>query len=175
MNRHYTSKNYRDLIETACRLIPDLGLGTDLMVGFPSETEGEFDQTVHFARELPFSYFHVFSYSPRPGTAAAKLKASVPIAIIHRRSRSLAELSRMKSIAYHERHIGRTLSVLFEKGLRDGFRTGLTDTFMRVAVSGGVELAGTLQKVTITGVTDGLAVGRLVASEVSARSEATLV
>jgi threonylcarbamoyladenosine tRNA methylthiotransferase MtaB len=160
MNRKYTVRDYGDLVDTAYRLIPDLGLGTDLMVGFPGEGDEEFDQTLRVARELPFAYCHVFSYSRRPSTAAARMKDSVPDATIRRRSRTLVALSRMKNQAYHERHIGRTVRVLFEKGERDGFYLGLTDNFMRIAVAAEEDPAGTMQDVTITGIADGLAVGR---------------
>jgi threonylcarbamoyladenosine tRNA methylthiotransferase MtaB len=130
------------------------------MVGFPGEGDEEFDQTLRVARELPFAYCHVFSYSRRPSTAAARMKDSVPDATIRRRSRTLVALSRMKNQAYHERHIGRTVRVLFEKGERDGFYLGLTDNFMRIAVAAEEDPAGTMQDVTITGIADGLAVGR---------------
>ena len=161
MNRHYTSHEYLTLIETACRRIPDLGLGTDLMVGFPGEDDAQYDRTVQMATLLPLSYFHVFSYSPRPGTAAIRMDRAVPLPVIRKRSRALAELSRLKSMAWHERYIGRLMSVLFEQGQRDGFRVGLTDNFMRVAVSAHEDLAGMLREVTIMGVTDGMAYGKL--------------
>ncbi len=162
MNRRYTVHDYTRLIETACRLMPDLGLGTDLMVGFPGETEEQFDHTVQAARDLPFAYCHVFSYSQRPGTAAARMRQLVPASTLRRRSRVLAALSRQKSLAEHERHIGRTMRVLFEKGTRDGLSMGLTDNFVRVAVPAGDELAGSMREVLITGATDGMAFGRLV-------------
>jgi threonylcarbamoyladenosine tRNA methylthiotransferase MtaB len=163
MNRKYSVRHYRDLAEKACGLMPDLGLGTDLMVGFPGEGDKEFDNTLRVARDLPFSYCHVFSYSRRPGTAAARMKSPVSEATTQRRSRSLADLSRMKSRAYHERHIGRTVRVLFERGKRDGFSIGLADNFMRVAITAPEhdDPAGTMQNVTITGIADGLAVGRI--------------
>lgn len=167
MNRHYTSRDYQTLIETACRRIPDLGLGTDLMVGFPGEEDAQFERTVQMASQLPFSYLHVFSFSQRPGTAAAKMGRPVPKPVIRQRSRALAELSRSKSLAWHERYIGRPVSVLFEQGQRDGFRLGLTDTFMRVAVAASEDLSGTLREVTITSVTDGLAYGKLTHSRPS--------
>ena len=164
MNRKYTVREYRDLVETAYRLIPDLGLGTDLMVGFPGEGDEEFDHTARAARELPFAYCHVFSYSQRPGTAAARMKNSVPVATMKRRSRALASLSRMKNRAYHERYIGRTMRVLFERGNRNNFSIGLTDNFLRVAVALQDNLDGTIRDVTITGVADGFAVGMLSAA-----------
>lgn len=174
MNRKYTIRQYEKLIKKAVALVPDLGLGTDLMVGFPGEGEEEFENTRRFVNAMPFSYFHVFSYSPRPGTAAVRMKHSVPAAMVRHRSRTLAELSRNKSMAYHERHIGRTVTVLFEKGQRDGLRSGLTDTFMKVAVASDENLTGTLREVTIIGITDGLAYGRLATSLAPAREVAVL-
>ncbi len=174
MNRKYTIRQYEKLIKKAFALVPDLGLGTDLMVGFPGEGEEEFENTRRFVNAMPFSYFHVFSYSPRPGTAAVRTKYSVPAAMVRHRSRTLAELSRNKSMAYHERHIGRTVTVLFENGQRDGLRSGLTDTFMKVAVASDENLTGTLREVTIIGITDGLAYGRLVTSLTPAHEVAVL-
>jgi threonylcarbamoyladenosine tRNA methylthiotransferase MtaB len=161
MNRKYTIRQYEKLIEKALALVPDLGLGTDLMVGFPGEGEEEFENTRRFVDAMPFSYLHVFSYSPRPGTAAVRMKHAVPAAVTRRRSRALAELSRIKSMAYGERHIGRTVRVLFEKGHQDGLRSGLTDTFMKVAVASTENLTGRLCEVTILGIANGLAYGRL--------------
>lgn len=160
MNRRYTVREYIDLVEQALALMPDLGLGTDLMVGFPGEDENAFMHTVRTAERLPFSYFHVFSYSARPGTAAARLGQSLPPSIIKQRSKTLSELSRTKRLACYQRQIGKTVSVLFEQGERDGFRTGTTADFTRVAVAADAVAAGSIHQVTITGVTDGLAYGR---------------
>jgi threonylcarbamoyladenosine tRNA methylthiotransferase MtaB len=163
MNRRYTVRDYEDLIGQALALMPDLGLGTDIMVGFPGEDEQAFANTRQTAERLPFSYCHVFSYSTRPGTAATRLEDRLPPDVIRNRSRTLAELSRTKALAFYQRHIGRTESVLFEQGDRDGFRTGTTGNFTRVAVPAGSAAAGTIHPVTITGVMDGLAYGHLAA------------
>ncbi|WHZ21897.1 MAG: tRNA t(6)A37-methylthiotransferase [Nitrospira sp.] len=164
MNRRYTVREYVDLVEQALALMPDLGLGTDLMVGFPGEDENAFMNTVRTAARLPFSYFHVFSYSARPGTAATRLEQSVPPPIIKQRSKTLSDLSRTKTLASYQRQIGKTVSVLFEQGERDGFRTGTTADFTRVAVAADAVAAGSIHHVTITGVTDGLAYGRPIAA-----------
>ncbi len=163
MNRRYGVREYEELVEQALQLMPDLGLGTDLMVGFPGEDHQAFENTMQTATRLPFSYFHVFSYSSRPGTAAARLEPQIPPATIRQRSKTLAELSRTKTLAFYQRHIGRTVSVLFEQGERDGFRTGTTANFTRVAVAAGAVAAGSIHPVTITGVMDGLAYGHLAA------------
>ncbi len=163
MNRRYDVPEYEELVRQALALMPDLGLGTDLMVGFPGEDEQAFANTVQIAKRLPFSYFHVFSYSSRPGTAAVRLEPQTPPEIIRQRSRTLAELSRTKALAFYQRQIGRTVSVLFEQGERDGFRTGTTANFTRVAVAADAVSAGSIHPITITGIMDGLAYGHLAA------------
>jgi threonylcarbamoyladenosine tRNA methylthiotransferase MtaB len=160
MNRRYSVLEYEALIEQAVALMPELGLGTDLMVGFPGEDEQAFANTVHTVERLPFSYFHVFSYSSRPGTAAARLADKNPIHVIRQRSKRLTSLSRSKTLAFYQAQIGRTVSVLFEQGERDGFRTGLTANFTRVAVAADAATAGSIHDVTITGIMDGLAYGQ---------------
>src|SRR5205809_7931846 len=127
MHRRYTVQAYRGFIERACAVVPELGLGTDVMVGFPGETDEAFQNTVALLSALPFAYFHVFSFSKRPGTAAARMHDAVPSsATVKRRSRMLADLSRAKRLAYYQRQIGRNVNVLFEEKDEAGTWTGLT-------------------------------------------------
>jgi threonylcarbamoyladenosine tRNA methylthiotransferase MtaB len=165
MNRPYSAEQFTHLIHKASRAIPHLGLGTDIMVGFPGETEEAFEQTLGLARELPFSYLHVFIYSQRPGTAAIKLPGQVPIAIARQRARILAELSRLKRIAFAERHIGSTVSVLFESGEMDGVRSGVTTNFLKVGVASHIDLTNQLKDVRIIGMSDRWALGQLIAKQ----------
>ncbi len=161
MNRRYTAREYATFIEKAVRRIPDLGLGTDLMVGFPGEGDGEFANTQTLGESLPFGYFHVFSFSDRPGTAAARLPERVPSRVIKQRSAALSELSRVKRLAFYQRYVGRTVRVLFETRDSNGLWTGLSDNFIRVGVPGKDRLANQFREVMLTGVMDGLAVGQL--------------
>lgn len=161
MNRHYTAADYVRLIERAVKRIPDLGLGTDLMVGFPGEGEAEFQQTVQVASDLPFTYFHVFSFSRRPGTAAWRTDGTVPAPVVKARSAQLAALSRAKRLVAYQRYVGRTVEVLFEQRGDHGRWTGVTGNFMKVGVLSDHELTNTFQEVTVTGVMDGLALGHL--------------
>jgi threonylcarbamoyladenosine tRNA methylthiotransferase MtaB len=161
MNRPYNAKEFTHLIQRAIAMIPHLGLGTDLMVGFPGETEGAFEHTLRIARELPFSYFHVFTYSQRPGTAAARLPDQVPIAVARERAKILAQLSRLKRLAFAERYIGSTVPVLFESGEMDGYRLGVTPNFLKVAVPSNIDLTNHLKDVHVTGASDRWAVGQL--------------
>ncbi|HJT22666.1 MAG TPA: tRNA (N(6)-L-threonylcarbamoyladenosine(37)-C(2))-methylthiotransferase MtaB [Nitrospira sp.] len=165
MNRPYRVREYVDLVERALRAIPDLGLGTDLMVGFPGESERSFNKTLSLVEGLPFSYFHVFPYSPRPGTAALKLPDGVPVAIARQRAKRLSELSREKSMAFAQRYVGSTVSVLFEKCEMDGFRLGTTANFLRVGVSSPRELVNTIRSVVVSGTSDRWALGQLVAED----------
>jgi threonylcarbamoyladenosine tRNA methylthiotransferase MtaB len=163
MNRPYKVAEFIDLIERAVSLIPRLGLGTDLMVGFPGESEAAFTNTLRVAETLPFSYFHVFTYSPRPGTASTKLPDQVSGRLARERAQRLAELSRLKRLTFTEQFIGSTLPVLFESGTIDGLRVGTTANFLKVAVSSDIDLTNRLKDVLITGASDRWAVGQLAA------------
>jgi threonylcarbamoyladenosine tRNA methylthiotransferase MtaB len=163
MNRPYNAEEFIHLIQRAVATVPHLGLGTDLMVGFPGETEEAFAHTLSLARELPFSYFHVFTYSQRPGTAATKLPDQVPIAVARERAKKLAELSRLKRLAFAERYIGSTVPVLFESGEMDGYRLGVTANFLKVGVPSSIDLTNHLKEVQIIGASDRWALGQLTA------------
>ncbi|MEK6671380.1 MAG: tRNA (N(6)-L-threonylcarbamoyladenosine(37)-C(2))-methylthiotransferase MtaB [Nitrospirota bacterium] len=163
MNRPYNLEEFVQLIHRAVATIPHLGLGTDLMVGFPGETEEAFEHTLGIAHELPFSYFHIFTYSQRPGTAATKLPDQVPIAVAQERAKILAQLSRLKRLAFAERYIGSTVPVLFESGEMDGYRVGMTANFLKVGVPSNIDITNHLKDVHITGASDRWAVGQLAA------------
>ncbi len=161
MNRRYTARDYTAFVDKAVRLMPDLGLGTDVLVGFPTESDRQFANTLAVATDLPFSYLHVFTYSQRPGTAAARMADAVPPATIKARSRTLAELSRAKRMAFYQRHVGRTVDVLFETQDDAGRWTGFTSNYMRAGVTAGGDLTNWLAPAVIEGAMDGLAMGRL--------------
>ena len=159
MNRRHTVKTYVGLIEQATAKIPHLGLGTDLMTGFPGETEAAFRNTLAVATDLPFSYLHVFPYSPRPGTAASRLTQTTSPAGTRKRAEILQDLGRAKRLAFHQRPIGTTISVLFEAGTEDGFRHGTTPNFTKVAVAADDDLRNQIRPITITAATERWAFG----------------
>jgi len=161
MNRRYSSGEYRALIEKTMARIPNLGLGTDVMVGFPGETEDQFANTLSLVTELPFDYLHVFTFSKRPGTAAARMKQTTLSRTIAARRDALVALSRSKRLAAYQEYIGRTVRVLFEAPEGEGQYTGLTDNFIRVGVSSQDDLRNQVRDVVVTGVMDGLAIGHL--------------
>jgi threonylcarbamoyladenosine tRNA methylthiotransferase MtaB len=162
MNRPYDVSSFVSLIDRALAKVPDLALGTDLMVGFPGESERAFQATVDLCRRLPFSYFHIFPYSKRPGTAAARMSQDISVEVARRRAQTLAELSREKRLAFAERWIGTSVSVLFEGGETDGLRLGTTAHFLKVGVAAQADLTNQIHEVRITGATDRWAVGQLV-------------
>lgn len=162
MNRRHTIKSYIKLIERALITIPDLGLGTDLLVGFPGETEPAFQNTLAVATDLPFSYLHVFPYSPRPGTSAMRLKQRIPSASVKKRADFLLALDRAKRFAFHNKQTGKTVSVLFEAGTRDFYRFGTTPNFTRVGIADAGDFQNQILPVTITAATDRCALGRVV-------------
>lgn len=159
MNRRHTVKTYVGLIEQATARIPHLGLGTDLMTGFPGETETAFRNTLAVATDLPFSYLHVFPYSPRPGTAASRMTQNTSPAGARNRAEILQDLGRAKRLAFHQKPIGTTISVLFEAGTEDGFRHGTTSNFTKVAVAASDDLRNQIKPITITAATERWAFG----------------
>ncbi|MYA28926.1 MAG: tRNA (N(6)-L-threonylcarbamoyladenosine(37)-C(2))-methylthiotransferase MtaB [Nitrospira sp. SB0672_bin_25] len=165
MNRRYTVSEYRAWVEDVVQKIPDVCVGTDVLVGFPGETDREFSATCDVVRDLPLAYAHVFSYSTRPGTPAARLGNPVPSAVIKTRSRLLSRLSATKRAQFYQRFLDRDCLVLFESMGKDGLWTGLTDNFIRVSVVGSGSLANQIRQVRLTGVMDHAALGKLADEE----------
>jgi threonylcarbamoyladenosine tRNA methylthiotransferase MtaB len=161
MNRKYATREYRELIEDLNRSVADVGLGTDVIVGFPGETDEAFERTESLLEELPLSYFHVFSYSKRYGSRAAKMNGHVHPEIIKERSQRLRDKSKEKRRAFYSRYVGRRVSVLFEQQNDSGLWTGLTDNYMRVGVVSAEPLRNRIEDVLINEVVDDLALGTL--------------
>lgn len=136
MGRRYTTADYRRGVEYAVTRVPDLGLGTDLIVGFPGETEAAFETTFRFVESLPFSNLHVFPYSARAGTRAATLADPVPTAVKKARVRRLLNSEVRHRSAFADRFIGRTVSVLIEGVNAAGVVHGWTSEYLPASLSG---------------------------------------
>jgi threonylcarbamoyladenosine tRNA methylthiotransferase MtaB len=134
MRRRYTAAEYRRFAEDALAKLPDLCLGTDVMAGFPGEGDEQFGETFALLERLPFAYFHVFPYSERRGTAAARMAGAVPVPLRQRRAAALRALSEAKQLAFHRRFLGQTLPVLFEQPRRPDVAEGYTANYLRVQV-----------------------------------------
>jgi threonylcarbamoyladenosine tRNA methylthiotransferase MtaB len=112
MYRKYRVRHYESRLALARALMPDAAIGADVMTGFPGETEEEFEETRRFIESQPFTYLHVFTYSERPGTAAAAETNQVPVAVRRERTRLLRQLSEEKSLQFRRTMIGRSLSAV---------------------------------------------------------------
>jgi len=134
MRRPYSVGQFQELVHRIGAQVPGCGLGIDVICGFPGETEAEFQQTFDLLAELPISYLHPFTYSERPGSAAAGFKQSVPGGERKRRTRALKRLSRDKNQAFRQAHLGQEMQVLVEssRGKSGAGISGWTDNYMRV-------------------------------------------
>jgi threonylcarbamoyladenosine tRNA methylthiotransferase MtaB len=164
MNRRYRSGDYRAFMEAVAERVPEAGLGTDIIVGFPGESEESFARTEALLAELPLAYFHVFSYSKRYGTRAARLKDHVPPERIKERSERLRALGARKRQAFAERYLGREVEVLFEQQEATGLWTGHTDNYLKVGVIASQPLANRFARVRISEASPDLALGVLVSA-----------
>lgn len=134
MRRQHTAADYREFVQQAMARCPHLGLGTDIMVGFPGEEEADFTATATLFRELPFAYGHIFPYSRRQGTLAARWEAEmIPVPARQRRANLLRSLSEEKQRAFRARHVGQVAEVLFEDPREESW-PGLTGNYLRVIV-----------------------------------------
>ena len=152
MHRRYRPRHYADRIVKARRLIPDAAIGADVMVGFPGETDADFEESRQFIEQLPFTYLHVFTYSERPGTPAAEDPQAVPMAERKERNRVLRELGERKNREFRQRMVGRTLSAvtLHEPG------AALTGNYLKVQLAA-LRSANLIADLRIGGLTrDGL-------------------
>ena len=138
MRRKYQLPEMKEFFARAVAQVPDLCVGTDLLVGFPGESEEEFERTCDTFWQFPFHYCHVFTYSERDGTPAAKMENQVPMSERRRRSGQLRRLSASKRMTFHEEHIGKELRVLIENP-KDGKFSGYSDNYVRVVMREGFE------------------------------------
>ena len=134
MNRKYTTQKYKGLVERLREVFTDVAITTDLIVGFPGETEEEFQKTVDFIKDISFSAMHVFKYSPRKGTPASNYKGQVSPQVKDARSRLIVSIAKGNEEKYKKSFIGRKMKVLYERQIDDKSSVfeGLTDNYIRV-------------------------------------------
>jgi threonylcarbamoyladenosine tRNA methylthiotransferase MtaB len=157
MGRRCTTSQYSDLVATTRRLIPDLAVTTDIIVGLPGETAEEFAASLSFVEEMQFARLHVFKYSARPGTAAAKMPHQVPYAEKKKRSEAMLELARESSQRFWQRFLSRRMEVLWETRCKDDKQawSGLTDNYIRVTTNSEFNLANTITSTKLVGLVEG--------------------
>jgi threonylcarbamoyladenosine tRNA methylthiotransferase MtaB len=136
MHRKYRPWHYRAQIEKIRAAIPEAAIGADVMVGFPGETDADFEETRHTVEDLPFTYLHVFTYSPRPGTPAAAMEMQVPVPVARERNRVLRELAAVKKLAFMRSFVGKTLEAITLNTGGEYFTDALTDNYLRLRIKG---------------------------------------
>lgn len=138
MNRPYSTKNYADLLKDIRNKIPEAAITTDVMAGFPGETEREHQESLQFIESCSFAGIHAFPYSLRPGTAAAGMPGQVPKAVKSARVQEIIHLGEKSRRDYLKLFIGRTLEVLLEKVERDGSAQGHTPNYLDIKIPGSI-------------------------------------
>jgi threonylcarbamoyladenosine tRNA methylthiotransferase MtaB len=161
MKRRYTRAEFVTFVERVAQRVPNVCLGTDVMVGFPGEDERAFANTRTLLADLPLAYFHVFSYSERPHTYAQRYTDVVAAPLVRERSQILRALSSRKKAAFYRRFTGNTVRVLFEHREAAGLYTGFSDNYIRVGVATAHEVENQLLSVRLHRVEGGMAVGTL--------------
>jgi threonylcarbamoyladenosine tRNA methylthiotransferase MtaB len=155
MRRRYTQDEYREAVRRLRAASPDVAITTDVIVGFPGETDAEFEESYAFCEEMQFAGIHVFPYSQRSGTVAYKMPDQVPDVVKKQRVHRLIELANRMSASYRARFLGTTVDVLWESQ-RDGTWEGLTDTYIRVRAASDAQLANRLTPARLVTENDGV-------------------
>jgi threonylcarbamoyladenosine tRNA methylthiotransferase MtaB len=136
MHRKYRPWHYREKVEKIRVAMPTAAIGADVMVGFPGETDSDFEETRRIIADLPFTYLHVFTYSPRPGTPAACLRNQLPVSIARERNRILRELASKKKRDFMRSFVGREVGAITLRAFEDGYTEALTDNYLKLRLAG---------------------------------------
>jgi len=161
MGRAYSIADYERAADMAREAIPDLALTADVMVGFPGESEAEFSESYRFCERMGFAAVHVFPYSARPATKAARMADKVGDSEKKRRCQAMLDLAHRSASSFRERFVGRRMNVLWE-GNKDGIWFGLTDNYLRVFLSGQEPLHNKIVATKVVAQHDGYLWGELV-------------
>jgi threonylcarbamoyladenosine tRNA methylthiotransferase MtaB len=164
MRRRYTISQYKEILDMITEMLPDASIGTDVLVGFPGEDEDGFRETLDFLREAPFSYLHVFEFSPRRNTPAFFFDQKVPPQTIHKRSTVLRDLSGKKAFLFRNRFLNKELEVIIlkKRDCETGDLVGLTGNYIKVLFAGDDSLMNQIRRVKITQVSPDKTFGVLV-------------
>ena len=155
MNRHYTAGEYARAVEILRGAFDNCAITTDIIVGFPGETEEDFAESAEFARRIGFAKIHIFPYSRRRGTRADKMDGQIAGAVKQRREKALSQVEAESRGAFIATQVGKTASVLVER-CTDGTCTGFTENYLHAQMPGCEDLCGKTVPVKVTGFTDGI-------------------
>jgi len=169
MRRNYDTAYYREIMTAAREMLPDAALGSDIIVGFPGESDGDFCRSIEFFDSLPLSYFHVFPYSVRSGTVAAELPDHVPQSVKKERARKMRELGAKKKREFYRRFVGRRVSVLLEQAVErtSGAYKGHSRNYLPVLLHTDESQINHEVEVAIEGLEDGWLRGKIVNEAIS--------
>jgi threonylcarbamoyladenosine tRNA methylthiotransferase MtaB len=159
MHRKYRPWHYREKIEKIRAAMPTAAIGADVMVGFPGETDIEFEETRRMIEDLPFTYLHVFTFSARPGTPAATMANQVPVHVARERNRILRDLAAEKKRAFMQSFVGLQVEAITLTNGSDQYMNALTDNYLRLNLRG-IHLPNVWVKVLIESVEDSTLIGR---------------
>lgn len=152
MRRRYTREIFEGRVSIIRKLMPYAGIGADVIVGFPGETDEDFEETFSFLQKLPLSYLHVFTFSERPATVAENLPGKVSYTGKAERSKRLIALSETKSLDFNNMNMGRSTDVLFEHARTEGFITGFSSNYIRVEHQWQSKFAGQIKRVRLNSI-----------------------
>jgi threonylcarbamoyladenosine tRNA methylthiotransferase MtaB len=161
MRRKYTVEDYRKIINKIITAFPNAGIGADVICGFPGETEEQFQNTYNLLKELPITHFHVFPYSKRKGTTAAKLENHIHHDVKKGRVKALVMIGEAKLSMFAEDQVGKTSKVLFERRNKEGFWEGYTTNFVRVILKSDADLKNQIRSVHLASAQNGRLFGEL--------------
>jgi threonylcarbamoyladenosine tRNA methylthiotransferase MtaB len=161
MRRRYKVENYSELIFKCIERIPEIGIGVDVIVGFPGETEENFMETYNFLNELPVSYLHVFTYSERPDTKAIELPGAVEVYERRKRNNMLRILSEKKRYNFYKEMMGKDLDVLFENENIHGKMKGFSSNYIRVSQDYNPNLINRIVTVSVDNIEDNYCIGKI--------------
>ncbi|MGL4800531.1 MAG: tRNA (N(6)-L-threonylcarbamoyladenosine(37)-C(2))-methylthiotransferase MtaB [Cellulosilyticaceae bacterium] len=153
MNRKYTTEAYKASVREIRSIWPDVAITTDIIVGFPGETDEEFEETVNFVKEIGFAQVHIFPFSPREGTVAAKMQDQVDAGIKEKRAKALKQVTEDSADAFKKQHIGATVDVLVEK-VEAGIAHGYTSNYLKVEFPAEAIEENTLYPIVINQIKD---------------------
>ena len=162
MNRRYTTKEYKDIVDKLRQKMPNVAITTDVIVGFPGETNNEFSQTYEFLRDIELSQMHVFKYSPRKGTPAADMENQIDTQLQQMISDKLIALNKQNLTNFAKKFEGQEFNVLFEQNIGENKYEGLTPNYIRVIVESEEDIQGKILKTKINDVKDEYVEGILV-------------
>jgi len=150
MKRRYKTALFADKVHQIKSVIPHACIAVDVISGFPTETEADFEETIRFLNSLPISYLHVFTYSKRPQTPAAEMKPQVKDSIKKERTKILLQLSEAKKNRFYKEHLHTQRSVLFEEDIKNGMIFGFTDNYIRVSAPFNENLTNQIINIELT-------------------------